>query len=156
MAKAVECHPFKPNTPDLMALPATMFAVMHPSSQAQKGRCILKFTLKSKIDKPAFSFFVRTNTAGAGYYLFADLEQALNKARVLSLTQFPLVIVYEPCQDKDGEWHLIKTYSYFSGKCHLEEDAKPELHVKFYLEAYQWLNPDEPILTKEATQAAVS
>lgn len=107
----------------------------------------MKFILKSKNEKPAFSFFVRTNTTNAGYYLFNDLEKALSKARVLSLTKFPRVIVYEPCQDKGGEWHLKKTYSYFSGKCYLEEDAKMELHVKFYTDAGQWLNPDEPLAT---------
>lgn len=110
----------------------------------------MKYSLKSKTEKPGFSYLVKTNTSNHNYYLFTDLERALNKARVLSLTEFPLSIVYEPCVGRDGEWHLKKAYSYMSGKCYLEEDSRPELHVKFYTEAGQWLNPDEP-LTPPAT-----
>lgn len=104
-----------------------------------------KYVLKNKTEKPGFSFLVKKNTANHNYYLFTDLERALNHARVMSLSEFPLVIVYEPCQDKYSEWHLRKTYSYFSGKCYLEENTKMELQAKFYIEAGQWLNPGEPL-----------
>lgn len=105
----------------------------------------VKYTLKNKTEKPGFSYLVKTNTSNPGYYLFTDFERAMNQARVLSLTKFPLAIVYEPCQDRDGEWHLRMTYSYMSGKCYMEENTKMELHAKFYTEAGQWLNPEEPL-----------
>ena len=105
----------------------------------------MKYMLKSKTEKPGFSFLVKTNTAKQSYYLFTDFERAMKKARVLSLTEFPLVVVYEPCQDKDGEWHLKKTYSYMGGKAYLEEDSRMELHAKFYTDAGEWLNSDEAL-----------
>lgn len=105
----------------------------------------MRYPLQAKQEKPAFSFLVKTNTANHDYFLFTDYEKALNKARVLSLSEFPLVIIYEPCVDKDSEWHLRKTHSCMSGKIYLEEDSKMELHAKFYTDAGNWLNPDEPL-----------
>lgn len=104
-----------------------------------------RYILPDKKTRPGFSFLVKTNTAKHSYYLFSSFERAMNQARVLSLTEFPLVIIYEPCQDKDGEWHLIKTFSYMSGKCYAEEDSRMELHAKFYTDAGYWLNSDEPL-----------
>lgn len=104
-----------------------------------------KYNLESKKEKPRFLFFVKPNTANHDYYLYTDFEKAMGKARILSLAEFPLSVVYEPCVDKDGEWHLQETYLYMSGICEMIEHPKMKLHAKFYTEAGKWLNSEEQL-----------
>lgn len=103
----------------------------------------MKYILKNKKEEPQFRFFVKLNTSNMDYWLFNDIERALNHARVLSLTSYPISVVYEPVRNADGEWKLQKTYAYFGGKCNLIESPKVELHVKFYTQAGEWMNADE-------------
>lgn len=105
----------------------------------------MQYILHNKYEKPAFSFLVKINTSNHDYYLFTDFEKAAEKARILSISEFPLTVIYEPIIDKDGEWHLHKPYYYMDGKCYYEEHPKMELHAKFYTDAGQWLNPNEPL-----------
>lgn len=103
----------------------------------------MKYCLSDKLEKPNFLFLVKLNTSNHDYYLFDNFEKAMEKARVLSLSTFPLSIVYEPCIDKYGEWRLQKTYWYINGECSFEERPRMELHAKFYTDAGEWLNSEE-------------
>ncbi len=98
----------------------------------------MKIVLKDKKTEPSFKYYVKLNTPCFDYYVFDDFEQAMNKARVLSLTEFPIVVVMEPDKDKNGEWMFIQTFIYIQGRC--QEDDKKLLHVKFYLDAGECLN----------------
>ena len=70
----------------------------------------MKIVLKDKKTEPSFKYYVKLNAPCFDYYVFDDFDQAMNKARVLSLTEFPIVIVMEPDKDKNGEWKFIQTF----------------------------------------------
>lgn len=98
----------------------------------------MKIVLKNKSEKPPFRFFVKANTWRSDYYVFNDFEKAMNKARVLSLTKFPIVNVMETYESKIGEWMMRYIFTYIRGKC--IEREEPALHAKFYTDAGECLN----------------
>lgn len=98
----------------------------------------MKILLKDKKTKPPFLFYVKENRSEFDYYAFNDFEMAMEKARVLSISKFPVSIILEPYQDENGEWKMQRTFRYVEGRCH--EDDKLLLHVKFYTDAGNCLN----------------
>nr|DAV32541.1 MAG TPA: hypothetical protein [Caudoviricetes sp.] len=97
-----------------------------------------KILLKNRSERPPFSFYVRENTENYDYYAFDDLNEAMAKARILSLTKYPVVMVMEPWKTKYGEWRMKRTFWYIQGKC--REDEAVLLHAKFYTDAGECLN----------------
>lgn len=79
--------------------------------------------------------------------LFHNYEKAMDCARILSLTKFPIAIIREPMQDAYGEWHLEQTHSFVKGECHYKDEYVKQcsLHAKFYLDAGEWLNPGDDV-----------
>ena len=96
--------------------------------------------LPNKKTKPPFQYFVKENTSNFNYYAFNDIDSALEKARVLSLSKFPISIVLEPYKDSYNEWKMKRTFVFYNGKC--EKDEEYLLHVKFYTSAGRCLNPE--------------
>lgn len=105
----------------------------------------MKYFLNNKQEEPLFKFLVKINKAEAGYYLFNDVEMAMEKARVLSLAEYPISLIYETVKDEYREWLMKKTFLYIEGKPIFNKDAHNELHVKFYVESGEWLNPCDDI-----------
>lgn len=105
------------------------------------------YQLVNKCEKPDFLYYVKENTSSFDYYLFHDYEKAMECARILSLTKFPIAIIREPMQDAYGEWHLEQTHSYVKGECHYKDEYVKQcsLHAKFYLDAGEWLNPGDDV-----------
>ncbi len=103
----------------------------------------VKYILANKETEPGFKFLVKINKADVGYFLYNNTEEAMEKARVLSLSEYPISLIYEPVKDSYGEWVMRKTFLYIDGKPTFNDNARNELHVKFYLESGEWLNPDE-------------
>lgn len=103
----------------------------------------MRYILENKETEPSFKFLVKSNNADAGYYLYNDVEEAMEKARILSLVEYPISLIYEPSKDRFGEWVMRKTFLYIEGKPTFNDNVRNELHVKFYLESGEWLNPDE-------------
>ena len=110
----------------------------------------MKYLLSNKQTDPGFKFLVKVNKADAGYFLYNDIEEAMRKARILSLTEWPITLIYEPFKDFYGEWLMQKTYLYIEGKPIFNEKIKnddlyyillDEIHAMFYLESGEWLNP---------------
>lgn len=99
--------------------------------------------MANKETKPGFKFLVKLNKADAGYFLYNSAEKAMEKAKLLSLVEYPISLIYEPVKDNYGEWVMRKTFLYIDGKPTFEDNARNELHVKSYLESGEWLNPDE-------------
>lgn len=101
----------------------------------------MKYELKNKKEEPNFKYLVKLNNACYDYYLYNDFESAAEQAHLLSLTTFPIVIVYSVVKNEQTkEYHLKKEFLYFSGECHYSVD-RIDLHVKFYTDAGNWLNP---------------
>lgn len=103
----------------------------------------MKYILENKETEPGFKFLVKLNKADAGYFLYNDVEEAMEKARILSLLEYPISLIYEPSKNSYGEWVMKKTFLYIDGKPIFDDNARNELHVKFYLESGEWLNPEE-------------
>lgn len=99
---------------------------------------MMKILLKNKKEKPPFLFYVKENTSSFNYYAFVELEEAMNKAKILSLSGFPIAIVLEPVKNQDGEWIMKRTFVYAKGRC--KQDDKLLLHAKFYTDAGECLN----------------
>ena len=103
----------------------------------------MRYSLKDKVTEPGFNFFVKINNPSAGYFLYNSIEKAMEKARILSLATSKIVYIYEPTKNSYGEWVMEKTFKYSYGKSTYYDYRQTELHVKFYLEAGEWLNPNE-------------
>ena len=63
----------------------------------------MKILLKNRNERPPFSFYVRENTENYDYYAFNNLNEAMAKARILSLTKYPVVMVMEPWEKQSTE-----------------------------------------------------
>lgn len=103
----------------------------------------MKYILDSKQTEPRFKFLVKLNKADVGYYLYNTVVEAMEKARILSLVEYPISLIYEPVKNSFGEWVMRKTFLYINGKPTFNDNSRNELHVKFYLESGEWLNSDE-------------
>lgn len=82
-----------------------------------------------KVNKP--------NTSCYDYYTFQDLEEACIRAKTLSLTEFPVSLLYEPIETEDG-WRMKEIFIYMKGRAIASERIR--LHCSFYLRAGHKLN----------------
>lgn len=98
----------------------------------------MRIHLKDKGTKPPFQFFVKENTSCFDYYIFNDFAEAMEQAKLLSQTKFPVSIVLEPYLDEYGEWKMKRPFVFYTGEC--KEDDAFLLHVKFYTDAGNCLN----------------
>lgn len=105
----------------------------------------MKYILENKQTEPDFKFMVKTNKPEAGYFLYNSVDSAMEKAMVLSLAEYPIVVIYEPVEDRYGDWVMQKTFLCIDGRIINNNEVKNELHVKFYLESGEWLNYDSGI-----------
>ena len=67
----------------------------------------------SKYKQPDFKYYVKPNTSCYDYYTFQDLEEACIRAKTLSLTEFPVSLLYEPIETEDG-WRMKEIFIYMS------------------------------------------
>lgn len=91
----------------------------------------MKYILKNKHTDPGFKFLVKLNKPDAWYFLYNNTEEAMEKARILSLVGYPISLIYEPVKDSYGEWVMRKTFLYINGKPTFNDNARNELHVKW-------------------------
>ena len=91
----------------------------------------------SKYKQPDFKYYVKPNTSCYDYYTFQDLEEACIRAKTLSLTQFPVSLLYEPIETEDG-WRMKEIFIYMKGRAIASERIR--LHCSFYLRAGHKLN----------------
>lgn len=103
----------------------------------------MKIQIKDRKTKPPFGFYVKENTSKIDYYVFDGFEEAMEQARLLSLTRFPVSIVLEPYENEYHEWTMKRIFVFYSGEC--VESEEKMLHVKFYTDAGECLNYDEII-----------
>lgn len=75
--------------------------------------------------------------------MYNDAEREMEKVRVLFLAEYPISLIYEPIKNNYGEWVMQKTFLYIDEKPIFNDRVTNELHVKFYLESGEWLNPEE-------------
>lgn len=108
-----------------------------------KGALIMQYPMFHKTDKPLFSYIVLGN--GHDYYLFDNFDEAFSKAK--SLSAKAAAFIYEITQNADDEYVTVLSFTFYSGKSHYNLEH-PGLHVYFYMNAGEWLNPNQEWLEK--------
>lgn len=94
--------------------------------------------LRSRAEEPPFHFYVKSNTSSNDYYAYDTIEEAMERARVLSLTEYPVAFVAEVGM-LGSEYYLYKIMTYTEGRSEVENDERM-LHVMWYTEAGECLN----------------
>lgn len=103
---------------------------------------IIKYPMKTKTEKPIFNYMVRLNSS-MDYYLYEDFDSAIKKASALSHgTDIPLIYeVYFNTESR--EFFGQNTFSIYDGIIEYDKHARVELHIEFYVNAGEWLNPNK-------------
>lgn len=104
---------------------------------------VKKYPLKTKTENPKFNYLVRSNDS-MDYYLYDEFNDALDKLKMMSLERHSHIIcLYEPYFDtQTREWHGQNTFTACNGKIRYDKHARVDLHLAFYVNAGEWLNPD--------------
>lgn len=104
---------------------------------------IKKYSMKTNTEIPSFNYLVRSND-DMDYYLFFEFDDALNKLKTLSLeNRGHIACLFETFfNTTTREWHGQNTFTAYDGIIEYDKHAKVELHLEFYINAGEWLNPD--------------
>lgn len=104
---------------------------------------IIKYPMKSKTERPRFNYLVRSNDS-MDYYLYYEFDDALNKTKTMSLKERGHIArLYEPYFNvSTREWYGQNTFTAYDGIVEYNKHARAVLHLEFYVNAGEWLNPD--------------
>lgn len=115
----------------------------------------VKYPMKEKTEMPLFEYLVRDNMC-LDYYLFKDFDSALKQAMTMSVSGNRHMLIYENYFNTNTrEWHGCNTFDVIEGKVRYDKHARPDLHLEFYVNAGEWLNPNPEwidILNKKHTE----
>ena len=102
----------------------------------------MKYPMTKNTDRPMFEYLVRQNSE-YDYFLYADFDSALKKAIELS-TGIEIGLVYEVFFNTNlRDYRGQNTFIVSDGKIEYNKHAKVDLHIEFYINAGEWLNPNK-------------
>lgn len=102
---------------------------------------IPRYKLKDKKTNPDFEYLVK-DLMYMDYKLFNTFDDALKAAITLSNTKSHHSLIYEKYfNTKTREFHGRNTFEVVNGVIIYDPHAMPDLHLQFYVEAGEWLNP---------------
>lgn len=111
----------------------------------------MKYPMKNKNEKPLFEYLVRVSNE-FDYWLFDNFDEAMSTLRTLSIGKVCRVNMYEVYfNTKTREFHTLNTFHAFDGKLEYDKFANPDLHIEFYVNAGEWMNPNETWVEQLAT-----
>ena len=94
-------------------------------------------------ERPLFDFMVMIN-GEQDYYLYSDFDSALKKAIAISNSHRCIGLVYEIAFNTDTrQYRGQNTFTVFNGNVKYDKHAEIGLHLEFYVNAGEWLNPNE-------------
>lgn len=101
-----------------------------------------RYTLTSKQSHPEFNYLVRSND-NLDYYLFEGFNDAVDKLKEVSLSSKGKIgLLYEPYfNTKKREWYAQNSFTSYDGELEYHKFGEILLHIKFYVDAGEWLNP---------------
>lgn len=104
---------------------------------------IIKYPMNKNTEKPNFNYLVRANSS-MNYYLFEKFDEAYVHMKNVSLTdECHIACPYEPYfNNKTREWFGQNTFTAYDGEVKYDKHARVELHLEFYVNAGEWLNPN--------------
>lgn len=107
----------------------------------------MKYPMAKKTDRPIFNYMV-TENGEEDYYLYFDFDSALKKAIELSNHSTGIGLVYEIAfNNETREFFGHNTFTAYDGEVHYDKHSRLGLHIHFYINAGNWLNPNEDWLT---------
>lgn len=100
----------------------------------------MKYPMNSKKEMPLFNYMVMVN-GEFDYYLYEDFDDAVSKAKQLG-KDLQIALIYEPyfCTST-REWRVQCAFKVMEGKIYYDKHAEIQLHLAFYINAGNWLNP---------------
>ena len=105
----------------------------------------MKYNLFDKNTEPEFAYAVLTGSSYVDYYLFAEneLEEAMLQLKKEGLAGFRTARIVVPFFSTGDRTWRFKTFMNldFHNKVIFDDVPRVLLHVKFYTDAGQWLNP---------------
>lgn len=100
----------------------------------------MKYPMKLKTEKPCFEYLVRLNSC-LDYYLFEEFDDALKTAMALS-SKNGIALVYEIFfNTTTREFFGRNTFKAYDGYVDYDKHGRADLHIEFYVNAGEWLNP---------------
>jgi hypothetical protein len=102
----------------------------------------MKYPMLKNTDNPLFNYIVMQNEE-YDYYLYENFDMALKKAMELShITKISLV--YEIAFNTETrEFRGQNTFTVYDGEVIYDKHVQIGLHIQFYVNAGEWLNPNE-------------
>jgi hypothetical protein len=102
----------------------------------------MRYPMIKKTDRPLFDYMVMLN-GEEDYYLYDNFDAALKKAMTLS-HGIEIGLVYEIVFNTEiREFRGQNTFTVTDGEVKYDKHARIGLHVQFYINAGEWLNPNE-------------
>jgi len=102
----------------------------------------MKYPMNKKTDVPMFNYMVIIN-GEFDYYLYVSFDETLKKAQELSRTN-RCVLIYERVFKNDvREFFGHNTFTINSGIVKYDKRNDWGLHIDFYVNAGDWLNPNQ-------------
>lgn len=103
----------------------------------------MKYPMKLKTERPLFEYLVRDNME-LDYYLFSEFDDALKIAETKSIEKHGIYLIYEVYfNTKTREFYGTNTFQACCGKVKYDKHADIDLHLEFYVNAGEWLNPNQ-------------
>jgi hypothetical protein len=102
----------------------------------------MKYPMIKNTENPLFNFLVKLDN-NFDYYLYDNFDMALKKALELShITE--ICLVYEiVLNNKNREFRGQNTFTVHDGEIKYDKHAKIDLHIQFYINAGEWINPNK-------------
>ena len=99
--------------------------------------------MELKTERPLFEYLVRDNM-NLDYYLFSNFNDALRCAETQSIDGNRCFLIYEVYfENSTREFRGQNTFSIRGGKVKYDKYAEVDLHLCFYVNAGEWLNPNK-------------
>lgn len=103
---------------------------------------IVRYPMKKNTDRPLFEYLVKTNMEFE-YWLFEDFDSALECAKTLHAKTDEMILIYDCYFDtRNRQYRAQKSFWIrHDGKVVFDKHGDIELHVEFYINAGEWMNP---------------
>ena len=120
---------------------------MQPIEVANFKEEIMRYHLLDRLTKPDFAYMILTGSSYVDYYLFKEneLEEAmlqLKKERNKGFNTAKIVVPYFSTGDRTWRARTFMNVNH-NNKIIFDDTPSTLLHIKFYVDAGQWLNSNE-------------
>lgn len=105
----------------------------------------MKYPMDSKTERPLFEYMITTNIP-TKYWLFKanEFDAAIAKLKEVSLLQGEdgIAKLFEVYFDtRTREYYGQNTFTAYDGELTYDKHAPRELHLHYYMNAGEWMNP---------------